>query len=80
MIRFLKDKMSSVSSDLYEEVLKPNKSHTNRIIQIVLSKTAFKTMVMVLAATRETLMMKIKKSIIIRFFGISTFLWLLNLT
>ena len=39
MIRFLKDQMSSVSSGLYEEVLKPNKSHSNRIIQIVLCKT-----------------------------------------
>ena len=41
MIRFLKDSMSSISSDLYEGILKPNKSHTNRIIQIVLCKTAF---------------------------------------
>ena len=40
MIRFLKDRMSSISSDLYEEILKPNKSHTNRIIQIVPCKTA----------------------------------------
>ena len=40
MIRFLKDRMSSISSDLYEEILKPNKSHANRIIQIVPSKTA----------------------------------------
>ena len=24
-MRFLKDKMSSISSDLYEEILKPNK-------------------------------------------------------
>ena len=31
----LKDSMSSISSDLYEEILKPNKSHINRIIQIV---------------------------------------------
>ena len=35
MIRFLKDRMSSISSDLYEEILKLNKSHANRIIQIV---------------------------------------------
>ena len=40
MIRFLKDRMSSISSDLYEEILKPNKSHTNCIIQIVPCKTA----------------------------------------
>ena len=39
MIRFLKDRMSSISSDLYEKTLKPNKSHTNRIIQIVSCKT-----------------------------------------
>ena len=32
--------MSSISSDLYEEILKPNKSHTNRIIQTVPCKTA----------------------------------------
>ena len=40
MIRFLKERMSSISSDLYEEILKPNKSHTNRIIKIVPCKTA----------------------------------------
>ena len=40
MIGFLKDWMSSISSDLYEEILKPSKSHTNRIIQIVPCKTA----------------------------------------
>ena len=40
MIQFLKDWMSSISSDLYEEILKPNKSHTNCIIKIVLCKTA----------------------------------------
>ena len=40
MIGFLKDRMSSVSSDLYEDTCKPNKSHTNRIIQIVSCKTA----------------------------------------
>ena len=40
MIRFLKDRMSSISSDLYEEILKPIKSHTNRIIEIVPCKTA----------------------------------------
>ena len=33
--------MSSISEDFYEEILKPNKSHTNCIIQIVLCKTAF---------------------------------------
>ena len=43
MIRFLKDRMSSISAELYEEILKPNKSHTNRIIQIVPCKTAFIT-------------------------------------
>ena len=40
MIRFLKDWMSSITSDLYEEILKPNKSHTNHLKQIVLCKTA----------------------------------------
>ena len=40
MIQFLKDMISSISSDLYDEILKPNKSHTNRIIQIVPCKTA----------------------------------------
>ena len=39
MIQFLKDQMSSISSDLYEEILKPNKSHTNCTIQIVPCKT-----------------------------------------
>ena len=39
MIRFSKERMSSISSDLSEEILKPNKSHTNRIIQIVPCKT-----------------------------------------
>ena len=33
MIRFLKDRMSSISTDLYEEILEPNKSHTDSIIQ-----------------------------------------------
>ena len=32
--------MSSKSSDLYEEILKPNKSHLNCIIQIIPCKTA----------------------------------------
>ena len=40
MIRFLKDRMSSIFSDFYEEILKLNKSHTNCIIQINLCKTA----------------------------------------
>ena len=41
MIQFLKDWISSTSSsDLYEEISKSNKSHTNHIIQIVLCKTA----------------------------------------
>ena len=39
MIWFLKDQMSSISSDLYEEILKPNKSHTNYITEIVPCKT-----------------------------------------
>ena len=39
MIRFLKDRMSSITSDLYEEISKSNKSHTNHIIQIVLCKS-----------------------------------------
>ena len=34
---FLKDRKSS---DLYEKFLKPNKSHTNRFVQIVQCKTA----------------------------------------
>ena len=32
--------MSSITSDLCEEILKLNKSHTNGIIKIVLCKTA----------------------------------------
>ena len=32
--------MSSISSDLYEVILKPNESHTNRIIQIIPCNTA----------------------------------------
>ena len=35
--------MNSIFSDLYEEILKTNKSHTNRIIQIDLCKTALKS-------------------------------------
>ena len=31
--------MSSISSDLYEQILKPNTSHTNRIIQVAPCKT-----------------------------------------
>ena len=41
MKRFLKDRMSSIFSDLYEEILKPNKIQTNRIIQIVPCNTVF---------------------------------------
>ena len=40
VIRYLKDRMSSISSNFYEGILKLNKSHTNRIIQIVSCKTA----------------------------------------
>ena len=39
-MQFLRDWMSSITSDLYEEILKLNKSHANNIIQIVLCKTA----------------------------------------
>ena len=39
MARFLKDGMSSVTSDSYEEILKPYESHTNRIIQIFPCRT-----------------------------------------
>ena len=39
MIQFLKDQMSSITSDLHEEILKANKSHKNCIIQIVSCKT-----------------------------------------
>ena len=39
MIEFLKDRINSISSDLYEEISKPNKSHTN-YIQIIMCKTA----------------------------------------
>ena len=46
MIRFLKDRMSSISSDLYEEILKSNKSHTNRIIQIVPCKTSLSSLLL----------------------------------
>ena len=42
MIRFLKDRMSSISSDLYEEILKLNKSYASCIIQIVPCKTALR--------------------------------------
>ena len=40
MIGFLRDRMSSITPDLYEEILKSNKSHTNHIIEIVPYKTA----------------------------------------
>ena len=40
MIRFLKDRMSSITSDLYHDILKLNKSHTYCITQLVLCKTA----------------------------------------
>ena len=40
MIQYLKGQISYITSHLYEDILKPNKSHTNCIIQIVLSKTA----------------------------------------
>ena len=39
MIQFLKDKMSSISSDFYKEILEPNKVHTNCIIEIIPCKT-----------------------------------------
>ena len=42
MIQFLKDRMSSISSDLYKEILKLNRSHTNHIIQIVPCKGGLK--------------------------------------
>ena len=45
MIRFIKDRMSSISSDLYEEILKLNKSHRNSIIQIVPCKTPFRRLI-----------------------------------
>ena len=41
MIRYLKDRMSSIPSNLYEGILKPIKSHANRIIQIFPRKSAF---------------------------------------
>ena len=34
--------MISISSDLHEEILKSNKSHTNRIIKIIPCKTALR--------------------------------------
>ena len=40
MIGFLRDRMSSVTSDMYEEILKPNKSHKNCVIEIFPCKTA----------------------------------------
>ena len=40
MIQFLKDQMSSISSDLYEEILKLNKSHSNHMVHIAPCKTA----------------------------------------
>ena len=42
MIRFLKDTMCSTSSNVYEEILKPNKIYTNRIIQFVSCNTTFR--------------------------------------
>ena len=45
MKRFLKDRMSSISSDLYEEILKPNKCHTNHIIKIGPCKTTIKDLI-----------------------------------
>ena len=47
MIQFLKDELGvfkgcSISSDLYAEILKSNKGHTNRLIQIVLCKAVFR--------------------------------------
>ena len=41
MVRFLKDKMNPISLDLYGKILKPNKSYTNHIIQIVSCTTAW---------------------------------------
>ena len=38
-MQFLKYWMSSIFSDLYEDIFKPNKSHKNCITQIVLHKT-----------------------------------------
>ena len=40
MIRFLKDRKSSISSGLYEDISKLNQGHTNRITQIVPRKGA----------------------------------------
>ena len=45
MTQFLKDRMSFISSDLYEDILKLNKSHTNPITKIVPCKTVFRYMV-----------------------------------
>ena len=41
MIRFLQDRMGSISSDLLEEILKPKKGHPHDIIQIVPCKATF---------------------------------------
>ena len=38
-MQFLKYWIGSIFSDLYEDILKPNKSHKNCIAQIVLCKT-----------------------------------------
>ena len=38
-MQFLKDWMSSITSDLCKEILKPSKSHTNCITLIVLCKS-----------------------------------------
>ena len=45
MTQFLKDRMSSISSDLYEEILKPNKNHTNRIIQVIPCQTSLRVVI-----------------------------------
>ena len=40
VIRFLEDRISSITSDLHEEILKSTKRNTNLIIQIFPCKTA----------------------------------------
>ena len=40
MIQFLRDQMSSITSNLYEGILKTNESHINHITPIVPCKTA----------------------------------------
>ena len=62
---FLQDRIIFISSDLYEEILKLNKSHTNCLIQIVSCKTAFRKIWLIL---KLMTLQRGKQTIIIRIF------------